>query len=62
MCKELPVIPVYRVVNNRRIFKKKWRVEEEERHLGSLTIQKMKILLRAFNAHKKLHKHCNASQ
>jgi hypothetical protein len=38
MCKELPVIPVNKVVsgpekNNR----KKWRAEEEERHKRSLT-------------------------
>jgi hypothetical protein len=33
MCKEMPVIPVNRVVDT----KKKWRAEEEERHKGSLT-------------------------
>jgi hypothetical protein len=40
MCKELPVIPVNKVVdpkNNR----KKWRAEEEERHMGSLTRKKV---------------------
>jgi hypothetical protein len=37
MCKEMPVIPVNRVVDLQRIIGKKWRAEEEERHKGSLT-------------------------
>jgi hypothetical protein len=27
----MPVIPVYRVVDKKRIIRKKWRAEEEER-------------------------------
>jgi hypothetical protein len=34
MCKELPVIPVNRVVDPKRIIGKKWRAKEEERHNG----------------------------
>jgi hypothetical protein len=37
MCKKVPVIPVYRVVDKKRIIGKKWKAEEEERHKGSLT-------------------------
>jgi hypothetical protein len=37
MCKEMPVIWVYRVVESRRIIGKKWRAKEEDRHKGSLT-------------------------
>jgi hypothetical protein len=40
MCKEMPVIPVNRVVDPRIIRKnnkKKWRAKEKERHKGSLT-------------------------
>jgi hypothetical protein len=37
MCKEMPVIPVNRVVDPKRIIGTKWRAEEEERHKGSLT-------------------------
>jgi hypothetical protein len=37
MYKEMPVIPVNKVVNPKRIIGKKWRAEEEERHKGSLT-------------------------
>jgi hypothetical protein len=43
MCKEMPVIPVNRVVDPKRIIGKKWRVEEEERHKGLLT-QKSTLL------------------
>jgi hypothetical protein len=32
----VPVIPVNRVVDSKRIIRKKWRAEEE-RHKGSLT-------------------------
>jgi hypothetical protein len=35
MCKEMPVIPVNKVVDPKRIIGKKWRAEEEERHKGS---------------------------
>jgi hypothetical protein len=37
MCKEMPVIPVNKVVDPKRIIRKKWRAEEEGRHKGSLT-------------------------
>jgi hypothetical protein len=40
MCKEMPVIPVNKVVDPKRIIRKKWRAEEEERHKGSLTQKK----------------------
>jgi hypothetical protein len=40
MCKEMPVIPVNKVVDPKRIIGKKWRAEEEERHKGSLTPKK----------------------
>jgi hypothetical protein len=33
----VPVIPVHRVVDPKRIIGKKCRAEEEERHKGSLT-------------------------
>jgi hypothetical protein len=36
MCKEMPVIPVNRVVDPKRIIRKR-RAEEEERHKGLLT-------------------------
>jgi hypothetical protein len=32
MCKEIPVILVNRAVNAKRIIRKKWRAEEDERH------------------------------
>jgi hypothetical protein len=41
MCKEMPVIPVDKVVDPKRIFGKKWRAEEEERHKGLLTPKKV---------------------
>jgi hypothetical protein len=34
MCKELPVIPVDRVVDKKRIIGKKWKAKEEKRHRG----------------------------
>jgi hypothetical protein len=34
MCKEMPVIPVNRVVGTKRIIVKKWRAKEEERPQG----------------------------
>jgi hypothetical protein len=34
--KEMPVIPINKVVDPKRIIGKKWRAEEEERHKGSL--------------------------
>jgi hypothetical protein len=37
MCKELPVILVNKVVDPKRIIRKKWSAEEEERHKGLLT-------------------------
>jgi hypothetical protein len=36
----MPVIPVSRVVDPKRIIGKKWRTEEEERHKGLLTHKK----------------------
>jgi hypothetical protein len=36
----MPVIPVNRVVDPKRILRKKWRAKEEERHNGSLTPKK----------------------
>jgi hypothetical protein len=40
MCKEMPVIPVNKVVDLKKNNRKKWRAEEEERHKGSLTQKK----------------------
>jgi hypothetical protein len=37
MCKEMPVIPVNRVVDPKKNNWKKWRAKEEERYKGSLT-------------------------
>jgi hypothetical protein len=37
MCKEMPVIPVNRVVDEKRIIERKWRAGTEERYKGSLT-------------------------
>jgi hypothetical protein len=37
MRKEMPVIPVKKVVDPKRIIGKKWRAEEEERRKGSPT-------------------------
>jgi hypothetical protein len=34
MCKEMPVIPVDRMVDKQRIIRKKWSAKEEERHKG----------------------------
>jgi hypothetical protein len=42
MCKELPVIPVNKVVDPKRIIGKKWRAEEEERHKWPLTQKRSK--------------------
>jgi hypothetical protein len=36
MCKEMPVIPVNRVVDKEKNNGEKWRVEEQERHKGLL--------------------------
>jgi hypothetical protein len=41
MCKEMPVILVSRVVDPKKNNRKKWRVEDEERHKGSLTHKKL---------------------
>jgi hypothetical protein len=40
MCKEMPIIPVNKAVDPKRIIGKKWRAEEEERHKGLLTRKK----------------------
>jgi hypothetical protein len=45
MCKELPVIPVNKVVDPKRIIGKKWRSKEEERHKGSLTQKKEAVIV-----------------
>jgi hypothetical protein len=37
MCKEMPVIPVNKGADPKRIIRTKWRAKEEERHMGSLT-------------------------
>jgi hypothetical protein len=37
MCKEMPVIPINRLVDQKKNNRKKWRAEEEERYKGSLT-------------------------
>jgi hypothetical protein len=47
MCKEMPVIPVNKVVDPKKNNRKKWRAEEEERHKGSLT---KKSAIRLLNA------------
>jgi hypothetical protein len=41
MCKEMPVIPVNRLVDLKRKTGKNWRAEEEERHKGLLTPPKV---------------------
>jgi hypothetical protein len=43
MCKEMPVIPVNKVVDPKRIIgnRKKWRAKEEDRYKGSLTQKKL---------------------
>jgi hypothetical protein len=43
MCKEMPVIPVNKVLDPKRIIGKKWRAKEEERHKGSLISPPPKI-------------------
>jgi hypothetical protein len=43
MCKEMPVIPVNKAMDTKRVIKK-WRAEEEERHKGSLTPPKILLL------------------
>jgi hypothetical protein len=45
MCKEMPVIPVIKVVDTKSMIGKKWRDDQEERHKGSLT-QKSTFLCR----------------
>jgi hypothetical protein len=42
MCKAMPVIPVNKVVDPKRIIGKKWRAKEEERHKGLLTPKKLR--------------------
>jgi hypothetical protein len=49
MCKELPVIPVNKVVDPKRIIGKKWRAKEEEWHKGLLT-QKGDIFFQLISA------------
>jgi hypothetical protein len=38
MCKEMPVIPVNKVVDPKKNNWKKWRTKEEERHKVLLTL------------------------
>jgi hypothetical protein len=45
MCKEMPVIPVDRTVDPKRIIGKKWRAGEEERHKGSLIQKRAKVVI-----------------
>jgi hypothetical protein len=52
MCKEMPIIPVNKVVAPKRIIGKKWRAEEEERHKGSLTPKKHLSELRKYLFHR----------
>jgi hypothetical protein len=42
MCKQMPVIPVNRVVDKKKNNQKKWRPEDEELHKWSLTTKKHK--------------------
>jgi hypothetical protein len=49
MCKEMPVLPFNRVLDP-KCNRKNWRAEEEERHKGSLTPQKMQIELIIHNS------------
>jgi hypothetical protein len=42
MCKEFPVIPFNKVVDPKRIIRKKWRAKEEESHKGLLTQKKLR--------------------
>jgi hypothetical protein len=49
MCKELPVIPVNKVVDPKRIIGQKWRAEEEERHKGLLTHKKLSLIITNFH-------------
>jgi hypothetical protein len=39
MCKEMPVIPVSRVMDPKGIIGKKWRAKEEVRHKGSNALE-----------------------
>jgi hypothetical protein len=57
MCKEMPVIPVNKVVDPKKNNRKKWSAEEEERHKGSLTPppQKKPVC-------KMLYLHCNEAR
>jgi hypothetical protein len=49
MCKVMPVIPVNKVVDPKRIIGKKWRAkEEEERHKGPLTPPPKKKWIRLY--------------
>jgi hypothetical protein len=40
----MPVIPVNREVDTKRVIGKKWRAEEEEQHKGSLTKKNRSIV------------------
>jgi hypothetical protein len=62
MCKEMPVIPVNKVVDPKRIIGKKWRAKEEERHKGLLTPPPKKrhnLLLSLIVSHDKCVTHVN---
>jgi hypothetical protein len=55
MCEEMPVIPVNKVVDQKKIIIKKWSAEEEERHKGSLTqTKKFKRKISFFSTRKLL--------
>jgi hypothetical protein len=55
MCKEMPVIPVNKVLDPKRIIGKKWRAEEEERHMGLLTPPQNEKKLFTKHCPKKIH-------
>jgi hypothetical protein len=54
MFKEMPVIPVDRVVDTEKNNGKKWRAEEEDRHMGSLTPKTLVFDARCRHAYEKL--------
>jgi hypothetical protein len=45
MCKEMPVIPVDRVVDKKNNYLKKGNAEDEERHKGLMTKIQIKMFL-----------------
>jgi hypothetical protein len=43
MCKEMPVIPVNRVVDKRRIIGKEWRTGEEEERSKDVAVEDRRL-------------------